>query len=670
MCGVAGFWDSKRRYDRERLSTIIGPMLDQLRHRGPDRGGTFIDETTGLALGVRRLAINDLSSDGDQPMRSSCGRWTITLNGEIYNFQTLRRELEADGARFRGHADTEVLLKLIERHGLDEALRRSVGMFAFALWDNERRSLTFVRDRLGKKPLYLGWMGGQLVFGSELKALAVHPGFSAEVNRDAMALFLLHQYVPAPHSIWHGIFKLPPGTSLTMTETDLKRGRDLLELVEPYWLIRDIAERGARDELVIDQQGAIERADELLKLAVNERMIADVPLGTFLSGGIDSSLVAALMQENAAKPIRTFTVGFNEEEFSEAEQASKVARHLGTDHTEFLLTPEETLDVVLDLPDIYDEPFADPSQVPTYHVAKLARGDVTVCLSGDGGDEVFGGYGRYQMAASLDRRFGRMPSPLRQLTATMLCALSPASWDSMFSALPAGAGLPHGLKGGLSGDRLHKLAGLMRITDPDARYAAMVTMQTHAIGAAIDGGSLQPPMGDVERPHIDSYLHRMMYYDTVTYLPDGILVKVDRASMSVGLEVRSPLLDHRLIEFAWRLPADYKLRGTQGKWLLRQLFERHLPASLADRPKQGFSVPISDWLRGPLRDWAEALIEPGRLSREGFLDPDYVQQKWREHRDGTRNWGPFLWCILMFQAWHTRWVEGTTTCEPRQARRT
>ncbi|MGI9506697.1 MAG: asparagine synthase (glutamine-hydrolyzing), partial [Geminicoccaceae bacterium] len=420
MCGVAGFWDPKQRYDRERLASIIDPMIDQLRHRGPDRGGSFVDETAGLAVGVRRLAINDLSSDGDQPMHSSCGRWTITLNGEIYNFRALRHELEAAGERFRGHADTEVLLKLIERHGLDEALRRSVGMFAFALWDRKEKSLTFVRDRLGKKPLYLGWIGGQLAYGSELKALAVHPSFSADVNRDAIALYLLHQHVPAPHSIWHGIIKLPPGTSLTMTETDLKHGRDLLELVKPFWQIRDIAERGVRDELAIDQESAIERADELLKLAVSERMIADVPLGAFLSGGIDSSLIVALMQQAAAKPIKTFTVGFNEKDFSEAEQASKVARHLGTDHTEFLLTPEETLDVALGLPDIYDEPFADPSQVPTYHVAKKARDAVTVCLSGDGGDEVFGGYGRYQMATSLDRRFRHLPSPLRRLTATML----------------------------------------------------------------------------------------------------------------------------------------------------------------------------------------------------------------------------------------------------------
>ena len=663
MCGVAGFWDPKRRYDRERLASIITPMIDQLRHRGPDRGGSFVDEKAGLALGIRRLAINDLSPDGDQPMHTASGRWTISLNGEIYNFRTLRRELEAEGERFRGHADTEVLLKLIERHGLDEALRRSAGMFAFALWDSEQRSLTFARDRLGKKPLYLGWMGGQLVYGSELKALAVHPSFSADVNRDAMALYLLHQHVPAPHSIWQGIIKLPPGTSLTLTEADLEQGCELLELVKPFWQIRDIAEQGARDKLAIGQEEAIERADELLKLAVSERMIADVPLGAFLSGGIDSSLIVALMQQHAGRPIKTFTVGFKEEDFSEAEQAAEVARHLGTDHTEFLLTPEETLDVVSDLPDIYDEPFADPSQVPTCHVAKRARSDVTVCLSGDGGDEVFGGYGRYQMATSLDRRFRQLPSPLRRLTATMLCALSPASWDSMFAALPAGAGLPHGLKGGLSGDRLHKLAGLIRIADPDVRYSAMVTMQPHAAGATV-GAS---PIHAFERPHIDSYLHRMMYYDT-TYLPDGILVKVDRASMSVGLEVRSPLLDHRLIEFAWRLPDDYKLRGDQGKWLLRQLFERHLPAALADRPKQGFSVPISDWLRGPLRGWTEDLIEPGRLSMEGFLDADYVQQKWREHRDGTRNWGPFLWSILMFQAWHARWVKAPL-CEPRQARR-
>ncbi|MDH3660203.1 MAG: asparagine synthase (glutamine-hydrolyzing) [Alphaproteobacteria bacterium] len=658
MCGLTGFWDPKRRHDEAAMTALVGRMASTLYHRGPDRDGAFADARAGLAFGFRRLSINDLSIEGQQPMQSNSGRWTIMMNGEIYNFRSLRQELEARGEVFHGHSDTEVLLALIERDGVDAALERCAGMFAFAVWDAKAQSLTLARDRIGKKPLYLGWIGDQFVFGSELKALCAHPGFDAEVDRDALALFLHQQFVPAPKSIWRGIMKLRPGTRLTLTEDDLQARADLLPLMTPYWCAREVAEQGSRDPLAIDDAEAIERVDALLSQAVAERMVADVPLGAFLSGGIDSSLIVAYMQKQASRPVRTFTVGFNEADFSEAEQAREVARLLGTEHTEFFVTPDEALAVVPNLADIYDEPFADPSQIPTYHVARLARSEVTVCLSGDGGDEVFAGYGRYQLAARLENRFGRVPYAFRRMTANALLALSPESWDGVFAKLPMRSALPHGLKGGLSGDRLHKLADLMRIQDPDARYAALVSAPGDAVGAALGGRAL-PELGRATEatPDIASYLHRMMYYDTVTYLPDDILVKVDRASMAVSLEARSPLLDHRLLELAWQLPASCKLRDGKGKWLLRELFNRHLPPAFAERPKQGFGVPIADWLRGPLKGWAEALIEPDRLRREGFLDADHIATTWREHQSGARNWHTFLWSVLMFQAWHARWID-------------
>ena len=661
MCGLTGFWDPKKRHGEAALNALTNQMAGTLFHRGPDSDGAFVDPEAGLALGFRRLAINDLSIDGQQPMRSMSGRWTIVMNGEIYNFLSLREELEAGGHAFRGHSDTEVLLALIERNGIEDTLKRAAGMFAFALWDAKTRQLTLARDRLGKKPLYLGWVRDQFVFGSELKALVAHPDFEADVDRDALALFLHQQFVPAPKSIWRGIIKLRPGTSLTLSQADLEQRSDLLPLMKPYWCAREIAEAGSKAPLAIDDAEAIERADALLSLAVAERMVADVPLGAFLSGGIDSSLTVAYMQRQASQPIKTFTVGFNEADFSEAEQAKEVARLFGTDHTEFFVSPDEALDVVPDLAKIYDEPFADPSQIPTYHVARLARSKVTVCLSGDGGDEVFAGYGRYQLAERMENRFGRVPYAMRRMTADALNALSPESWDRIFARLPLTSSLPHGLKGGLSGDRLHKFANLMRIRDPDARYAALVTAPDDTLDAAI-GGQASPELGRVtaSSPKIDSYLHRMMFYDTVTYLPDDILVKIDRASMAVSLEARAPLLDHRLLEFAWRLPTSYKLRDAKGKWLLRQLFERHLPPDFAKRPKQGFGVPIADWLRGPLKGWAEALIEPSRLTGEGFLHAGYVQRKWQEHLSGARNWSTFLWSVLMFQAWHARWIEAAS----------
>jgi asparagine synthase (glutamine-hydrolysing) len=656
MCGIVGLFDSNRRFAPAALREVVVRMGDALRHRGPDSSGDWIDAQAGLALGHRRLAIIDLSANGYQPMASASGRYRIVFNGEIYNFPRLRRELVSLGARLRGHSDTEVLLAALERWGLGPALERLVGMFAFALWDRRTGTLTLARDHLGQKPLYFGRIGSTFAFASELKALAVHPDFRPEVDRGALALFLRHQYVPAPHTIWRGVFKLPAGCLLTL---DLGGGRlpepDLARIA-PYWSARTIAEQERRSASALSDGAALDRLDQLLTQAVGDCMVADVPLGAFLSGGIDSSLVVALMQKQSARPVKTFTIGFLEDAFDEVAHARRVARHLGTEHTELYVTPAEARALIPHLPEMFDEPMADPSQIPTYHVARLARQHVTVSLSGDGGDELFGGYGRYLVAEGLRRRAGRVPQGLRHGAAALAQAVPARAWDQILrlAQMPA----PSGLHGCWSGDRVHKLAALLRIDDPDQRYRALISAVHDPRALVIDGD--EPPTAftdPMRRPHLAEYTDRMMYYDTVTYLPDDILVKLDRTSMAVSLEARVPLLDHRVVEFALRLPSEAKLRARSGKWLLRELFRRHLPPELADRPKQGFAIPLADWLRGPLRDWAEALLDERRLVAEGFLHAAPVRRTWQEHLSGSRNWSSQIWSLLMFQAWRERWLE-------------
>lgn len=665
MCGLTGIVDPSCR-NAARLSAIAESMTATLLHRGPDSGDIWVDPSTALALGHRRLSIIDLSPEGRQPMHSDSGRYVIAFNGEIYNFNSLRSELVAQGRRFRGHSDTEVLLSSFEHFGLEPTLHRITGMFAFALWDRQARRLHLARDHMGKKPLYYGWVGDALVFASELKAIVAHPGFNPQINREALTAFLRYQYVPAPWSIWKGIYKLPPASVLSLDVDalgQLEHNR-LASRITAYWSVKSVAERNSASPLTGPAGISLEQLDAVLSEAVAERMIADVPLGAFLSGGVDSSLVVALMQAQSTRPVRTFTIGFNENAFNEAEIARKVAAHLGTDHTEFTVTAKDALAIIPDLPRIYDEPFADPSAVPTVQLTRLAKSAVTVCLSGDGGDEVFAGYGRYALASRLGRGIERTPRWLRSMARRGVTAVPVRFWDSAFRGLQPQR-LP-GLHGGLSGDRMHKLANMLGVSDPDELYHSLISLTLHPEDLVRGGREPLSPFTDPARAaDLPDRLHRMMYRDTISYLPDDILVKVDRASMAASLEVRSPLLDHRVIELAWRLPASMLRQDGDGKWPLRQLFDRHLPRELRERPKQGFAIPVAEWLRGPLRDWAEDLLSAPRLEDEGLLNPAPIRRMWNEHLHGARNWSSQLWTIAMFQAWRQTWA-GSALARPER----
>lgn len=641
MCGIAGFWSGTALGEP---ASLARGMSDALRHRGPDAGGEWGDPAAGVGLGHRRLSILDLSPLGAQPMASQTGRYVIAFNGEVFNFAALRAELEAGGARFRGDSDTEVMLAAIEAWGLVPAVRRFVGMFAFALWDRGERVLHLVRDRLGIKPLFYGWNGGTLAFGSELKALRALPGFAPELDRGAASAMLRYGYVPAPATIYRGVFKLLPGTVLTL-RTPGDRAQPAA-----YWSARGAAEAGARDPFRGTPDEAVAELDRVLRDAVRLRMVADVPLGAFLSGGIDSSTVVALMQAQSAQPVKTFSIGFDDPEYDEAGNAARVAAHLGTDHTELYVTASEAMSVVPMLAEMYDEPFADPSQIPTYLVSRLARREVTVSLSGDGGDELFGGYNRHLWAGRLGTVVDRVPGALRTGAARAMASVPPARWDRAFRM--AGPLLPGALRQRTPGYKLHKLAQVLGERTPEGVYRQLVSQWSDPSSVVPGAAEAEPGMSRAGGlPPLGSLAERMMFLDLVTYLPDDVLTKVDRASMAVALEARVPLLDHRVVEFAWTLPLDYRIRGGVGKWPLRQVLGRYVPPALFERPKAGFSVPLDAWLRGPLRDWAEELLDPRRLAEDGVLNPAPVVARWREHLSGRRSWQYPLWNVLMFQAW-------------------
>jgi asparagine synthase (glutamine-hydrolysing) len=644
MCGITGFWSEGARGSG--TSDDLRRMTDALQHRGPDDSGVWVDPDTGVHLGHRRLSIVDLSPDGHQPMVSHDGRYVIVFNGEVYNFADLRRELTAggDAPPFRGHSDTEVMLAAITRWGLEAAVRRFVGMFAFALWDRRERVLHLVRDRLGIKPLYYGWVRGAFVFGSELKALGEHPGSDREIDRGALALFLRHGYVPAPHSIYRGISKLAPGTILSLPAPSERRQP------VPFWEARAVAEAGVARRFAGTPEEGVEELDRLLRDAVRLRMVADVPLGAFLSGGVDSSTVVALMQAQSDRPVRTFSIGVHEGGYDEAPEARAVAEHLGTDHTELYVTPQDALGVIPHLPEMYDEPFADPSQIPTFLVSRLARRDVTVSLSGDGGDELFAGYNRYTWVKRIWDVVGRLPRSARAGLGGALMAVAPETWDRWHGRLEPV--LPGALRHRYPGDKLHKLAQVLTADGPDAMFYSLISYWKNPSSVVI--GGTEPPTALTDpaaRARIGDLVERMMYADLVTYLPEDILTKVDRASMAVSLEARVPLLDHRVVEFAWTLPLALKVRDGQTKWPLRQVLYRYVPRELIERPKAGFGIPLDTWLRGPLREWAEDLLSEDALSRDGFFHAGPIRDKWRQHLAGTHNWQYLLWHVIMFQAW-------------------
>jgi asparagine synthase (glutamine-hydrolysing) len=643
MCGIAGFVGAASNIAGGNVDNIAESMAASLAHRGPDDQGIWVDPAAGTALVHRRLSIIDLSPAGHQPMVSADERFVITYNGEVYSYQPIAAEFAARGHKFRGHSDTEVILESFAVNGVAATLKRMIGMFAIALWDRRERTLTLIRDRLGIKPLYWAKFGTLFLFGSELKALRAHPGWTPRIDRNAVAAFMRHNYVPAPHTIYEGVHKLAPGTILTLPWQGEPR-------ISRFWDARAVARDGMNLPLQGTDAELTEQLESLLRDAVGRRMIADVPLGAFLSGGIDSSTVVALMQAARSGKVRTFSIGFEIPGYNEAPHAAAVARHLGTEHTELTVTSRQALDVIPRLPEWYDEPFADSSQIPTYLVSAMTRRHVTVALSGDGGDELFAGYNRYQLTQRFWRALSLLPQPLRKSAAAALTALSPDRWTSLLSALPSRLRPPQ------IGDKVHKVAAVLKLDSADAIYRRLVS---HWEPFEIMPQAREPRtiLDDDKLPtEFPELLARMQFLDLVTYLPDDILTKLDRASMAVALEARVPLLDHRVVEFSWRLPRAAKVRRGTSKWLLRQVLYRHVPPALVERPKMGFGIPLGEWLRGPLRDWAEALLNERRLREAGLLDHAMVRRFWQEHVDGRRNWQYLLWDVLMLEAWRERWA--------------
>lgn len=649
MCGFVGFVHLEPRpLSADKLQQTVRKMSGAIVHRGPDAEGIFVDLPAQLGIGFRRLAIRDLTAAGHQPMEAASQRYVIAFNGEIYNSEEVRAQLVAEVGpiQFRGHSDTEVLLAGIDHWGLEATIQKCVGMFAIALWDRRMQTLSLVRDRFGEKPLYFGYGRGAFLFGSELKALRQHPMFDGTINRQSLALYLRHNYLPAPHSIYQQIQKLTPGTILTLTRSQLVDHR--LPEPQPYWSYLETLTAGQSDPFSGALDEAVDQLEQILLRTIDEQMISDVPLGAFLSGGLDSSLVVALMQSRKAQRVRSFSIGFHEKEFDEAPHAKAIARHLGTDHTEMYVTPQDALDVVPLLPAMFDEPFADSSQIPTYLVAKMARQHVTVSLSGDAGDEIFGGYSRYVRGLQF-AKIEAIPDPIRKTAAWALGQIPGVQSAGSRSLLR----------------KVYWASALLKTSSFEDAYRLMVSAWKDPL-AAVDSEAIADSAFDEvpRRLSGQSPLRRMMALDTLTYLPDDILVKVDRTTMAVSLEARAPFLDHRVNEFACRLPEPMLLQSGQGKQILRKLLARYVPTALTDRPKQGFGIPVDRWVRGPLLDWAESLLEPRLLADQGFFRCSAVRQVWEEHKSGRANRISQLWPILMFQAWHRETSAGPSETLP------
>ncbi len=644
MCGIVGLAD--RTLTEGELCAQVQKMMQKLVHRGPDASGHWVSHSSGLALGHQRLSIVDLSDAGMQPMRSVSGRYVIVFNGEIYNYLKLKKELQAYGAVFKGKSDTEVILAVFEYWGIRRGISKLSGMFAIAVWDNEEKRLVLIRDRMGEKPLYYGLVSGVFLFGSELKALTACKCWSPQIDKKALALYLKHNYIPSPYSIYIGIKKLVPGA---FVEVDFAAGSIVVGQPESYWRFENKRKGNVYPGKSVSEAELVDQLDLLLRETIASEMIADVPLGAFLSGGIDSSCVVGIMQSVSNNPVKTFSIGFFDQQYNEAAYAKEVASHLGTEHTEFFVTAKEAMSVIPEMASVYDEPFSDSSQIPTYILSRLTRNEVTVSLSGDGGDELFGGYNRYKWAKRVWSTIGWLPVVLRRLVAGGVQAVSPAAWDRLFGALyrlrPGRARL------NCVGDKLHKLAAVVSAGDRFEIYDRLISHWSSKQGLLLDDRAWDNSSCQSESLSGIDFVEWMMLQDMRMYLPDDILVKVDRAAMAVSLETRVPLLDHKVVEFALSLPMEFKIRKGVQKWLLRQVLFRYVPEKLMERPKMGFGIPVGSWLRGPLKEWVLDMLHPERLDREGYFSSDVVQRYLNQHLSGERNWGYYLWDVLMFESW-------------------
>ncbi len=640
MCGLTGILTNN---SIESLQSDCSAMTEILRKRGPDDQGVWVDKNKGITLGHTRLAVIDLSKSGRQPMMSNNGRWVLVYNGEIYNHIEIRKELISLGINFRGDSDTETLLEAIATWGVENTVSKLIGMFAFAVWDSKLNLLSLVRDRMGIKPLYYGNFNGLFLFGSELKALRAHKGWSPCINRDALASFMRHNYVPAPMSIYQNVFKLEAGCILKVRLGEEPK-------INSYWSLSNIVQRASYNRIDFNDFEATNKLNELLLDAVGRRMISDVPLGAFLSGGIDSSLVVALMQAQSSSPINTFTIGFEESNYNEAEHAAIIAKHLKTNHSELYVSSDDALNVIPKLPDIYDEPFSDSSQIPTFLVSELARQHVTVALSGDGGDECFAGYDRYFLAERIQRSRKRLPDSFLNGLSLMINSIKSGRLRAFSNAMPTC------LTDSKFGEKIRKIPDILLQND-DELYRYLLSHWKNPNELVLNSEEKKGAIWDEAiQGFLPEYIERMEYLDYHTYLPDDILTKIDRASMANSLEARVPLIDHRVVEFSWQLPLKFKIRNGKSKWLMRQVLQKYVPQELFERPKMGFGVPLDNWLRGPLREWADSLLNENRIRQEGYLNSKLISKKWQEHLSGKKNWQYYLWDILVFQAWHERWM--------------
>jgi asparagine synthase (glutamine-hydrolysing) len=649
MCGLAGF-ASREAGDAQAMTALVRRMSARLRHRGPDDDGEWVDAAAGIALGHRRLAIVDLSAHGHQPMVSHTGRYVLAYNGEIYNHALLRAELDASGPTvpWRGLSDTETALAAIERWGLEVALPRLNGMFAFALWDRQTRRLHLARDRFGEKPLYYAHINGTFLFASELKAFTLHPAWRGDIDRGALRVYMRYNYVPAPFTIFSAARKLPAGSVLTVA-TNTARATVSVGDARCYWSAIEIA-LAARQRPLQDRAQAREELRELFSRVVGSRLMSDVPLGAFLSGGIDSSLVVAMMAHKSRKPVRTFTIGYDDPAYDESAHAAEVAQCLGTAHRCDRVTPAEAREAIMQMPAIYDEPFADSSQIPTYLVSRTARRAVTVALTGDGGDELFGGYQRYFVGQRAFPVIRSVPGLVRRPLAAAIRSLSPGSWQSLLNGVRRVGSAAWFAD--LSGERLHRLALQLRAASEVQMYEIMMARPEDGTVSLHGCEEREPVHGGAQGwPSSLPCAESMMLFDTLNILADDFLVKVDRASMSVGLETRAPFLDPELFEFAWRMPLGWRMNAHTGKLLLREVLHEFVPAPIVERPKQGFGIPVGAWIKGPLRDWAESLLDERRLREEGFLAPAPIRRKWFEHLAGTHDRQNEIWCAIVFQEW-------------------